>query len=876
MTSRVPPAADEHYLRHLLANMDSLPTLPPVALEGIKRALNPAGTQEDLSRIVEMDPPLAAKVLQVANTPYYGKPRKVSSLAEAFSILGFPVLRSIVLSVSVLEFFSDRKPDVDLDLDGLWAHSIGAAVWARRLASRIPHPVDPEQAFISGLLHDVGKVLLCCALKERYNLAITHARENTLPLHEAERACFGYDHADAGLWLMQAWRIPPRYCDAAFHHHHATGESIQNPTVRSLCRIVQLSDLLCYRCGLGQGGGGTALLASPEDLLGELALTREALDALQPGIEDDFQELLARLDWRPVAQAAYLPRLMEANRALADIQQETESRKLSLLHREKELTGINALGLGLQGSTTLREAVRSLAETLVTAFPFRQAVCTVFLDDTWELLCQARRHGDAGHCRTLLMEQNRQQEPYELREADGPVLFVDLIGKQGPLGTLKVQPDREEPLLMDKMGLLLASCAKLASEVIERIQSQQKIHRLSEHLKRSLARLDQEKARSERERLLQESIYRGIPLGLVLLDADARIRYVNPAAERLLPSLGQARGRPLLERFPDPLLERGLRQAARGGDPVRNESRFSGADPAGEKDYQWTLVPLQDPPREEAALLFVLEDVTEERALQRGVYESARMASIGELAAGTAHNLRSPLGAVKGILELLLEEMAAGHLLCHTPGDDPASPKPTRAVKEQLEIVLKSLDKSFAIIDDLLQFARRPDRPPEFLRLSDLLDGTESILGELLQERGIQVRKELDGEQLFGRKSDLIQVFLNLYSNAYKAMPHGGAIQVRSRTAPRRPGTPSGLEITVSDTGCGIPAENLDKIFDPFYTTSDRVEGTGLGLSLTRKIVKEHGGTLTVTSQVGKGTSFRILLPDGPDPLVQDASRQPE
>ena len=231
---------------------------------------------------------------------------------------------------------------------------------------------------------------------------------------------------------------------------------------------------------------------------------------------------------------------------------------------------------------------------------------------------------------------------------------------------------------------------------------------------------------------------------------------------------------------------------------------------------------------------------------------------------------------MKGILELLLEEMEAENLLCYAPGDDPASPQPTHAVKEQLEIVLKSLNKSFSIIDDLLQFARRPDRPPEFIRLSELLDGTEAILGELLQERGIRVEKELPSDQLFGRKSDLIQVFLNLYSNAYKAMPRGGRIRIKSRKVLRKQGIPSGVEIVVSDTGCGIPEENLDKIFDPFYTTSERVEGTGLGLSLTRKIVKEHGGTLAVTSEVGTGTVFQMILPDGPDALIEEPSRQPE
>ena len=873
MTAKGPPTADETYIRHLLADMEDLPTLPPIALAGIRRAMHPTGTPQELLRVVEKDPPLTAKVLQVANTPYYGRSRKVASLQEAVAVLGFPVLRSIVLSVSALELFSDRKREYGLDLEALWVHSIGTAVWARNLAAAGRPPLDPEEAFVTGLLHDLGKVVFCNTLAERYRQVVAHAATKNIPLYQAERECMGCDHADVGLWLLEQWRIPSLYCEAVFHHHHPTGECIPKPYERALCRTVQIANRLCHRYGIGQGGGASPDESDPT-LHAETGLSADTLDAMHPRIQREIQELLEGLEWEIVPQAAYLPRLMEANRALGDMQRDTETRKQHLLHRERELKGINALGLRLQGASTLRDALRILAEVLVTAFPFRQSFCTLFLDEAWELLCQARRYGNTGHCQTFLMEQNRRGEPYDIRESDGPLLFVDLIGKEGPLGYLKVQPDHEEPLLMDRMGLLLASCAKLASEVIERIQSQQKIHRLSEHLKRSLARLDEERAQAERDRRLQESIYRGIPMGLMLLDDAGRVRYTNPAAESLLPDPGRACGRPLRETLADPRLEEGLRHVLRDHKVVRDDTSIAHPSTGEPRTYRWTLVPLRES-SEEAAVLCVLEDVTEERALQRGLYESARMASIGELAAGTAHNLRSPLGAVKGILELLLEEIASGSLVCTATGEG-EEPRPAPVVREQLEIVLRSLDKSFSIIDDLLQFARRPDHPPGFFRLSELLDGTESILGELIRERGIRLERDLHDDRVFCRKSDLVQVFLNLYSNAYKAMPQGGSLRVRSRKAHRTQGIASGVEIRVSDTGCGIPAENLDKIFDPFFTTSQRVEGTGLGLSLSRKIVKEHGGVLNVSSQPGEGTDFVLILPDGPGPASPETPANPE
>ena len=858
-------SADEVYFRHFLAALETLPSLPPVALEGMKRALKPTTTIQELFGIVELDPPLTAKVLKVANTPFYGKPGRVSSLREAFSILGYPALRSLVLSVSAVELFSDRKEEYGLDLEDLWKHHIGAAVWARNLAETIDPPVDPEAAFISGLLHDIGKVILSLHLKDRYKEVLFHAREKGVPLFKAERDRIGYDHADVSHWLLEQWKIPSLYTQVIFHHHHPVKSLLKNPRVLALCRLVTLADHLCYFYGFGSGGDPGEHKPAPA-LLKKLALSQKNLDRILTQVRNEVKEHLENLDWEPVSQSVYLPTLMDANRALGEIREQEENQRQDLIRKEKELRGINALGLRLQGCSSNREALSHISETLVTRFPFSEVICTLYLNTKWELVCQAKKQGKAGLCQTLFLEQNREPEPYETRESEGPLLFVDLIGKQGPLGYIKVKPDMGKTAFMDKLGLLLASCARLASEAIERIQSHQQVKRLTETLKRSVVQLDEERTRVEQEKKVKESVFTGIPLGLLLLDEQGHILYFNPEAAKMLPSPASEIGTPLEEIFPDPMLPKAIQEVLDSGSIFRHESKRIDTETDSERAFQWSLVPVWKQAEGEATLLFILDDVTEERTLQKGLFESARMASIGELAAGTAHNLRSPLGAVKGILELLLEEMEAGKITSYTTDSSP--PKPTENVKEQLHIILESLNKSFSILDDLLQFARRPDRPPELLCLSELLEGTELLLGELFRERGIRIEKELKADRVFGRKADLIQVFLNLYSNSYKAMPKGGVVKIKSRQGIRKSaGTPS-IEIHVEDTGCGISPESIEKIFDPFYTTSDRVEGTGLGLSLTRKIVKEHRGALEVSSKVGEGTVFLLTLPASPDAFL--------
>ena len=860
-----PDATDEVYLRHCLEALDSLPTLPAIASEAIQRALSPDASIEDLAEVIELDPPLTAMVLKVANAPYRDRSCSITSLKTALSKLGHTVMRGIALSCPALELFSDQRVDHGMGLDGLWRHSIETAVRARELAGRTTPPVDPEEAFVSGLLHDVGKVFLSTHMKDKYERVVSRADEEQSPLYRVERDLFGFDHADVGRWLLEHWKIPALYSSVVQHHHNPSQGFLDGSYVQTLCRIVDLANQLSHGHQTIHGEEAPGPDGIPARILKGLSLSPEEMERAREEADRTVQRLLERVDWSPVPLATFFPVLTEANIALGGMQQAQETRQRSLVERERELTGINSLGLHLQGCNSLREALRHLTTTLVTTLPFQEAVSTLFLDRRWELLSRARKDTDTGHCQTLLLEQSRQAEPYDVKEPGASWLFVDLIGKRGPLGHLRVRADTEDALPVERMGLLLASCAKLASEAIERIQSHQEIRRLAQNLESSIGQLDEEREKVEQEKVQKENILDSIPLGLLLLNEQGMIRCWNPAAGTMLPPRLLNGEKPFTEDFPDAMLSKAREAVLQGERFSRGETTLSETAEDSERTYQWGLVPVGKESNGEKALLCMLQDVTGERILQRQLLEAARMASVGELAAGTAHNLRSPLGAVKGILELLLEELDAGRIACYATDTETA--RPTRTVKEQVQIVLKSLDKSFSIIDDLLQFARRPDRPPEKLRLQGLLEGTEALLAELFKERGIRVEKSLDAQDFFGRKADLMQVFLNLYSNAYKAMPEGGILKIESRSTVRQPGNTPLIEVLVTDTGYGIPADHIPKIFDPFFTTSDRVEGTGLGLSLTRKMVKEHGGKLEVTSTLGKGTSFRLTLPSYPDGL---------
>jgi len=234
------------------------------------------------------------------------------------------------------------------------------------------------------------------------------------------------------------------------------------------------------------------------------------------------------------------------------------------------------------------------------------------------------------------------------------------------------------------------------------------------------------------------------------------------------------------------------------------------------------------------------------------IMESERLAIIGQLAAGVAHELNNPLQGIVAFSEILIER--AGE-------DDPR--------RASLEKIATQAKRCTTIIRGLLDFSRR--RPPH-KRPSDvcaLLDECLGLIENQAQFHDITVIKKgcPNLPPVILDPSQMQQVFMNLIINAAEAMPEGGELRIGARFD----AAANGIEITFSDTGSGIREENLDLIFDPFFTTKEVGHGTGLGLAISFGIVKQHGGTIAVDSQRGAGTTFTIHLPEAAANGVQAA-----
>ena len=356
-------------------------------------------------------------------------------------------------------------------------------------------------------------------------------------------------------------------------------------------------------------------------------------------------------------------------------------------------------------------------------------------------------------------------------------------------------------------------------------------------------------AAGERDGLVAAALEQlGEPVAIT--DLAGRFRYANPAHARLL---GYPPGRHA-EFTADDFLPGGEARArfaegaakARAGGGWRGRISFRTLAGAA-VPLEVTLGPVRDA-RGEELLLAMARDVAGEASREGQLRRAERLASLGTLLGGVAHELNNPLAAIKSFAQLLLLDE-------RHPED-----------QEALEVIEREAARAAKIVADLRLVARQTERsggPRGPVQLNEVVRGVLEIRRYTLQTHGVDVRADLarDLPSVHADPGEMEQVVLNLVLNAEHSLAdHPGERRLIVRTRP----SALGVTLQVVDSGPGIPGENLERIFDPFWTTREPGQGTGLGLSLVHGIVTEHGGEIRVDSEPGRGAAFAVELPRGP------------
>ena len=339
------------------------------------------------------------------------------------------------------------------------------------------------------------------------------------------------------------------------------------------------------------------------------------------------------------------------------------------------------------------------------------------------------------------------------------------------------------------------------------------------------------------------------PSGMILVDQQGQIILVNAQIEH---QFGYSRHE-LLGQLVELLVPESFRAAHRGDrqhffsapstrQMGKGRELFGRRKDGSEFPIEIGLNPVDT--SEGIHVLASVIDITERKRLEQQLRRTERIAELGTLASGMAHEIGTPMNVILGRAEYLLGRVK----------EEP--------IQKGLQIIITQVERITKVMNQLLAFARRktPERMP--LALREVVEHSLEMFEQRLEQARIDVMLDTDDRcpNILADPDQLSQVLINLIMNAIHAMPEGGTLRIGIASADNT------VKLTVADSGHGIPADALKKVFDPFFTTKEFGKGTGLGLTVVKGILEEHGGSIAVESQEGKGTTFTILLPTVPTP----------
>ncbi len=438
----------------------------------------------------------------------------------------------------------------------------------------------------------------------------------------------------------------------------------------------------------------------------------------------------------------------------------------------------------------------------------------------------------SGHTLTLddpLLPRRVNPREVEFWREAGIHYFIPCVSKEGTIAVMALgRKASTEPLSSEDMALLAAVAAQAATALEN--------GRLYRQLRMKADEL-------ERMREFSENILESLNDGLVVVNPDERIIRWNRRLEELYGVRHEdAVGKRLDAVFSSSFFEvmRSARRESLEGGAFYRVPLTTRHESPRRLLVNVATTPLRESDGSVTGTIVILEDISTRVQLEEQLQISEKMASIGLLAAGVAHEVNTPLTGISSFTQMLLQ------------GAQPEDPR-----TKVLEKIERQTFRAAKIVNGLLNLARPAQTDAGPVEVNAVINDVLALLEHQFRTGRIQVRKELSPKTpvVQGIEYKLQQVLLNLFLNARDAMTRGGWLTIATRI------DGDAAKVEISDTGSGIPADQMSRIYDPFFTTKELGKGTGLGLSITYGIVQEHGGTITCDSIVGQGTRFALTLP---------------
>ncbi len=257
--------------RRVLKRVNDIPSLPQFVIETLNKLEDPKSSATDVAGKLFQDEGLVVRILRLANSAYYGVSRKITGISEAIAFLGFKTVKSIVLAASVYKFMDGAFNGYALDRGALWKHSLSVSLCGRYIAKKFGG-VDEEEAYIAGMMHDLGKIILNDYVRFGYSIIVRLVEEDKIPFLDAEKQVLGFNHAQVGGLIIEQWNLPESYIYTTTYHHDPWNLPADAANYSRLVDVVHVANSMCLMLGAGIGGDGLQYTLS-EDSLAHLGIT---------------------------------------------------------------------------------------------------------------------------------------------------------------------------------------------------------------------------------------------------------------------------------------------------------------------------------------------------------------------------------------------------------------------------------------------------------------------------------------------------------------------------------------------------------------------------------------------------------------------------
>ena len=498
--------------------------------------------------------------------------------------------------------------------------------------------------------------------------------------------------------------------------------------------------------------------------------------------------------------------------------------------------------------------LRSASEDTATIYPLTPDAEAIWdAQDPVPLADSAVSQAFQGNQPVLVSDTEGQSLPADLarlrQHGYQSLILLPLVSKGRTIGAFVLASRRPGAFAGSHLEVLQHVGGHLASAV-DNAQLYEQLKGLSSQLEETV----QERSREVFEvKQYLESLVETAGDAILTVDLERKISSWNHSAKEILGySKDEVRGKDICtlasgESARDQLAAI-IQQALDGAITSNAETSWLRKD-RKEATVSVTVSPITDSSRRIVGVLTIARDITERKKLQEELFHSEKLASIGQLAAGVAHQINNPLGAISGRAQMLLRF---------------SGPLEGEFLREQLGKIRADCARITETVNDLLGFARKTETVKQYTDINTILDETLEMVKQEMIARKMRVDRRYSENlpPVVASANHLRQLFANLMTNAFDAMRGGGLLTIRTLFRPAViERSEQVVEVAIADTGCGIPEEDLQRIFEPFYTTKPAGEGTGLGLAVAKRIVDFHSGRIMVESAVGVGTTFTIQFP---------------